>query len=138
MDPADTFADIDFPLFRLGEIYLIYAESVLRGGTGGTTANALTYVNSLRTRAYGNTSANIGQADLTLDFILNERGRELHFEAMRRTDLIRFGRFTTATYLWSWKGGVRAGTAVADKYNLFPIPTTDLSANPNLVQNTGY
>ena len=137
-DPAGNWSDIDFPLFRLGEVYLTYAEAVLRGGTGGNPTTALSYIISLRTRAYGNANENITQGALTLDFILDERGRELYYEASRRTDLIRFGKFTTNAYLWAWKGGVKAGTAVADKYNIFPLPSTDLSANPNLKQNTGY
>ena len=138
-DPAGNFSDIDFPLFRLGEIYLIYAESVLRGGTGGDAATALNYINLLRTRAYGgNNSGNITASQLTTDFILDERGRELYYETLRRTDLIRYGKFTTGAYLWAWKGGVSGGAAVADKYNIFPIPSTDLSSNPSLVQNAGY
>jgi hypothetical protein len=130
--------DTDFPFFRLAEIYLNYAEAVLRGGSGGSAAQALTYINLLRTRAYGNASGNITAADLTLPFILNERGKELHWEAVRRTDLIRFARFTDASYLWAWKGGVLNGQAVANFRNLYPIPSSDLVANPNLVQNTGY
>ncbi|HEX4851685.1 MAG TPA: RagB/SusD family nutrient uptake outer membrane protein [Puia sp.] len=138
-DPAGNWSDVDFPLFRLGEIYLIYAESVLRGGAGGDAGTALNYINLLRTRAYaGDLSGNITSADLTTDFILDERGRELYYEAARRTDLIRFNKFTTADYLWAWKGGVKSGTSAADKYNIYPLPTTDLSSNPNLVQNTGY
>jgi hypothetical protein len=138
-DPAGNWVDIDFPLFRLGEIYLIYAESVLRGGTGGSAGTALTYINNLRTRAYGGSLAgNITAGQLTTDFILDERGRELWFETSRRTDLIRYGKFTTGTYLWAWKGGVAGGRSVQDIYNIFPIPATDLSSNPNLVQNLGY
>lgn len=137
-DPAGNYASIDFPLFRLAEIYLIYAESVLQGGSGGDATTALNYINALRTRAYGNASGNITAAQLTPSFILDERGRELYYECFRRTDLIRFGEFTTNTYLWAWKGGVMNGTAVDPKYNLFPIPSTDLSANPNLTQNPGY
>ncbi len=138
-DAAKNFSDIDFPLFRLGEIYLTYAEAVLRGGTGGDPGTALGYINALRTRAYnGSTAGNILSGTLTTDFILDERGRELYYEGIRRTDLIRYGKFTTNTYLWAWKGGVKAGTAVAAKYNIFPLPPTDLSANPNLIQNTGY
>lgn len=137
-DPAGNWVDIDFPLFRLGEVYLTYAEAVLRGGNGGSTATALTYMNQLRTRAYGNASGNITSGQLTLDFILDERGRELYYEAFRRTDLIRYDKFVTAAYLWAWKGGIAAGRAVDSKYNIFPLPSTDLSSNPNLVQNNGY
>jgi starch-binding outer membrane protein, SusD/RagB family len=75
---------------------------------------------------------------MTLNFILDERARELNFEGHRRTDLIRFGRFTGNTYIWPWKGGVAAGQAIPSNYNLFPIPTTALQANPNLTQNPGY
>ncbi len=137
-DNAGNWVDIDFPLFRLGEIYLIYAESVLKGGTGGDANTALAKINELRTRAYGDPSGNITAAQLTKDFILDERARELYYEAQRRTDLIRYGKFTTGAYLWAWKGGVAAGRSVDNKYNIFPIPSTDLSSNPNLVQNPGY
>ena len=138
-DAAGNWTDIDFPLFRLGEINLIYAEAVLRGGTGGDVATALTYINQLRTRAYaGKTTGNITAGQLTLDFILDERGRELYYEAHRRTDLIRYKKFTTSAYLWAWKGGIVTGRSVDEKYNLYPIPTNDLSSNPNLVQNKGY
>jgi hypothetical protein len=138
-DPAGNFVDIDFPLFRVAETYLIYAEAVSRGGAGGDAATALTLMNQLRTRAYaGSTSGNITSGQLTTDFILDERARELHFEAQRRTDLIRYDRFITGSYLWAWKGGVKAGRAVDARYNVFPIPATDLSSNPKLVQNSGY
>jgi hypothetical protein len=137
-DPNGNFSSISFPLFRYAEVYLNYAEAVLRGGTGGDPATALGYINALRTRAYGNPSGIINASQLTLPFILDERGREMYYECCRRTDLIRFGEFTTSAYLWAWKGGVLGGTAVDNKYNIFPIPTTDLSANPNLKQNPGY
>lgn len=138
-DPAGNYSSIYFPLFRFGEIYLDYAEAVVRGGSGGDANTALGYINALRGRAYGDSGTyTINASQLTLPFILDERGREMYYECCRRTDLIRFGEFTTGTYLWAWKGGVLGGTAVDDKYNLFPIPTTDLSANPNLKQNPGY
>lgn len=75
---------------------------------------------------------------INLQNILDERGRELNFEGMRRQDLIRFGKFTGGSYLWPWKGGVKEGTSIPDTYKLFPIPTTALQANPNLTQNPGY
>ena len=138
-DPQGTFVDTDFPLFRLGEVYLMYAEAVLRGGQGGTQTQALAYVNMLRDRAYGNQSGRITAADLTAaNFILDERGRELYWEGSRRTDLVRFGRFTSGTYLWPWKGGVAGGRAVSNNLNLYPIPSTDIVANPTLAQNPGY
>ncbi len=133
-----TFPDTDFPLFRLADVYLMYAEAVVRGGTGGDMATAVSYINKLRERAYGNNSGDITANDLTLDFILNERARELYWEAQRRTDLIRFGKFTSSSYLWPWKGGVKEGTATDSHYNLYPLPASDVTANPNLTQNTGY
>lgn len=135
-DVEGNFPDTDFPMFRLADAYLIYAEAVLRGGAGGTSGQALTYVNNLRQRAYGNATNNL--TTLTLDDVLNERGRELYWEGHRRTDLIRYKKFTAGTYLWAWKGGVKDGRAVSDNYNLFPIPSSDLIANPNLKQNPGY
>lgn len=132
------FADIDWPVFRLSEMYLIYAEAVLRGGTGGSATDALNYINQIRTRAYGNASGNITAGTLTLQFILDERGRELYWEGHRRTDLVRYGQLTTGTYLWPWKGGVASGTAVDSKYNIFPIPAANRTANPKLSQNVGY
>jgi hypothetical protein len=137
-DVKADFADIDFPVFRLSEMYLIYAEAVLRGGTGGDATTALNYINLIRTRAYGNTNGNISAGALTLDFILAERGRELYWEGHRRTDLIRYGLLTSGTYLWPWKGGVSSGTAVDSKYNLFAVPATNRTSNPNLTQNEGY
>lgn len=131
-------ADIDFPIFRLGEMYLVYAEAVVRGASTGTMANAVTYINALRTRAYGNTNGNITSAALTLNFMLDERARELYWEGFRRSDLVRFDKFTTSTYLWPWKGGVGSGTAVASYRNLFPIPAAEVNSNPNIIQNPGY
>ncbi|WP_343690391.1 RagB/SusD family nutrient uptake outer membrane protein [Chitinophaga sp.] len=135
---STTFVDTDFPLLRLPEAYLNYAEAVLRGGTGGNAGDALTFVNKVRERAYGNTSGNITSGQLTLQFILDERGREFYWEGYRRTDLIRYGYFTGSSYVWPWKGGVAAGVAVGDYRTLYPIPATELVANPNLKQNTGY
>ena len=132
------FVDTDWPMFRLGDAYLMYAEAVLRGGAGGSAAQALDYVNDIRERAYGDNSGNITSGELTLDFILDERARELYFEGHRRTDLIRFGKFTGGDYVWPWKGKVKEGTATESFRDLFPIPAADIGANPTLEQNPGY
>ena len=134
-----TYTDTDFPVFRLADVYLMYAEAVLRGGGGGDAGTALNLVNDLRMRAYHQDErGKILASDLTLDFILDERARELYWEGHRRTDLIRFGQFSNGTYLWPWKGGAKEGQSVSSIYNLFPIPSSDVTANPNLHQNTGY
>lgn len=130
-----SFSNTDFPLFRLADVYLMYAECVLRGATGGTAAQALEYVNKVRTRA---NATPITASGLTLNFIIDERARELNLEGHRRSDLIRFGRFTGGTYLWPWKGGSVDGIAIPDTYKLFPIPLYALNSNPNLTQNPGY
>jgi hypothetical protein len=113
----------------------MYAECVVRGATGGSMTQAVDYVNQIRTRANAST---ITAGDLDLNFILDERGRELTMEGHRRTDLIRFGKFTGGSYLWPWKGNVQNGTAIPSTYNVFPIPVKALEANPNLTQNPGY
>jgi hypothetical protein len=133
-----SYSDIDMPIFRLSEQYLIYAEAALRSGADVTTT-ALPYINKIRTRAYGQSAAgNITAGQLTLQFILDERARELYWEGFRRTDLIRYGLFTGSTYLWPYKGNVKNGTSVPDFRALYPIPDQDRAVNPNLSQNPGY
>lgn len=137
-DPNRNFVDTDFPVFRLSEMHLIYAEAVLRGANTGDRSTALNYVNTVRARAYGNTSGNISDAALNLQFILDERARELYWEGHRRTDLIRFNQLVTDTYLWAWKGGVQGGRSVDAKYKLYPVPAEAIMVNPNLKQTAGY
>ena len=137
-DEITRHPDTDYPMFRLADAYLIFAEACLQSGGGACETEALGYVNEIRERAYGNTSGNITAGELTLDFILDERGRELIWEATRRQDLIRYGLFTGGEYLWAFKGGSAAGVATLEHLDLYPIPSTDLLANPNLDQNPGY
>ena len=131
-----THVDTDYPMFRLGDAYLMYAEATLRGG-GGNMDLALEYINNLRERAYGNSDGNISMADLNLDFILDERSRELYWEGTRRIDLVRFGQYSEQG-IWPWKGNVKEGRLTEDFRDVFPIPASDLLANPNLKQNEGY
>jgi starch-binding outer membrane protein, SusD/RagB family len=125
------FADADFPLFRLADAYLTYAEAVIRGGTGDNTL-ALSLVNDLRKRAGASTFT-----ALSINDLLNERGREFFWEGHRRTDLIRFGKFTSG-YNWAWKGGVKEGKDAEIFRTLFPLASGDIIANPTLKQNDGY
>ena len=136
---STTFSNIDLPVFRLPEMYYIYAEATLEGGSGGSMTTATNYMNTVLTRAYGgSTAGNINSSQLTLQFILDERGREFFWEGFRRTDLIRYGLFTSSSYVWPFKGGIASGTGLPSFRNLMPIPESDLSANPNLKQNPGY
>ncbi|HKJ47518.1 MAG TPA: RagB/SusD family nutrient uptake outer membrane protein, partial [Christiangramia sp.] len=136
-DGTGDFVDTDFPVYRLADAYLMYAEIFLRGG-GGSQADAVNYVNQVRERAFNNSNNNISGGELTLDFILAERARELHWEAHRRTDLVRFGKFTGGSYIWPWKGNVQNGAPTASYRDIFPIPSNSIAGNPNLTQNPGY
>lgn len=132
-----TFTDTDFPLFRYADVLLMYAEAHLRGG-GGDMNTAVSYVNQLRERAFDDASANIMAGDLTLDFLIDERARELYWECHRRQDLIRFGLYTGGEYIWSFKGGTQSGEPISEDLKIFPIPNQSLSSNTNLTQNPGY
>jgi len=86
-DVTATFSDVDFPVFRLPEMYLIYAEAFLRGG-GGDAGTALGYMNKIRFRAYGDSYGpgsvgKLSNGDLTLQTVLDERGRELYWEGFQ-------------------------------------------------------
>lgn len=105
---ADGGVNTDYPLFRLADVYLMMAEAVVRGGTGSDRGTVLGYINELQRRAYGDDEHKIADSDLTLDFLLKERARELYWEGHRRTDLIRYGMFTTDKYLWRGKAARKA------------------------------
>ena len=126
-----TFSDVDFPMIRLGEIYLIYAEACMNTGA---EALALPKLRELSSRAGVEPPQQI-----TRDFLVAERARELMWEAHRRTDLIRYGLYHTDTYLWPYKGGDSfKGQAFPEYKCLFSIPPTELATNDKLVQNPGY
>ncbi len=133
--PKETFVSIDFPMIRVAEMYLAYAESKARID-GGTTsdATAVGYIAALQQRA-GRTPVS---GSVSLGNIFDEITRELYWEGHRRTTLIRFDKFTSGSYLWPFKGGVASGQAISEHLKLFPIPSDDLQVNDNLVQNPGY
>jgi hypothetical protein len=130
-----AFASTDFPIFRYADALLMRAEANYRLGND---AEAVADINVIRQRAYGNTDGNISTTELSAQFILDERAREFYYEAQRRTDLVRFGQFTDGTYHWQWKGGSFAGAATDNHLDIFPIPGDEISANPNMTQNSGY
>ena len=126
----NTHSDIDFPLIRLGEIHLIYAEACMH--VGGDASAKLA---ELASRAG---VAATTQSAVTQEWLVAERARELMWEGHRRTDLVRYGLFTSGNFLWPFKGGVLAGKALGDHMNIFAIPKTEREGNPNLEQNPGY
>lgn len=129
------FSSCDFPVFRLAEMYLIYAEADARLNGGKTTdATAVGYIKQLRDRA-GRTMP----TEITLDWLLDERARELMWEGHRRVDLIRYGYYTSMSFPWTLKGGVENGSVNLPEWRtIYPLILSDLNANPNLKQNPGY
>jgi hypothetical protein len=130
-----AFASTDFPIFRYADALLMRAEALYRLNKKD---DAVKDINLVRERAFGDKSGNIEASGLTDKFLLDERGREFYYEAQRRTDLIRFGQFSNGTYMWQWKGGTFNGSPTDKKFNIFPIPNAEKSANPNIDQNDGY
>jgi hypothetical protein len=128
--------DNDFVILRLAEIYFIKAEAELRLGTN--TGDALNLINAIRTRAYGSTSHDITAGQLTLPFLLQEKGREMAYEGVRRDDLIRYEVVGDGPYFTKART-VGNKPADADQHLMvFPIPAKQIVANSNLVQNPGY
>ncbi len=124
--------DYDFPLFRLAEAYLTYAEADARLNGGNVSSTGLEYIKALRNRAHANSNINV----FSLDDIEDEWSREFGFEGRRRMDMIRFGNFTGVRRIWI--GGTAAGGTLSGYRSIFPLPSSDLVANPNLKQNEGY
>ena len=130
-----THNDNDIFLMRLAEAYLIYAEAEARAAGSNTTLSEGTrLINVLRERANNDDQ----HTTYTLREVLDERARELYFEGVRRTDLIRYGYYGGSSYTWQWKGGIQDGGKFDAYRNIFPIPQTELATNSNLVQNPGY
>jgi hypothetical protein len=126
-----NYGDVDYPMIRLGEIYLIYAEACMHLQQED---DAMPYVEELSARA-----GVAAPETITEDFLVAERARELMWEGHRRTDLIRFGLFHTDDYLWPYKGGDDfAGKAFPAYKCVFALPRTELAVNPYLIQNPGY
>jgi len=111
-------------MLRYADAHLMKAEAIFRGAGGG---DATALINELRVLRQATPIGTVSESD-----IIDERGRELYGEYVRRIDLIRFGQFTRD---WAFKAPEAVGNA--DK-QIFPIPTNALLSNPNLVQNPGY
>ncbi len=129
-----NYQENHYMIYRLTEIYFNKAEAIMRKNSGTATQEAVDLINDSRKRAFAEADwpANAyTTATLTLDELLAERGREFIFEGKRRTDLIRFGKYTTASW-WDHEAHNDPDR------ELYPIPHTQLAANPNLIQNPGY
>lgn len=117
-------ANTKFVFLRLGDVLLMKAEAILRGGSSSDTA--LDIINELRDKRNATPLVSI-----TLEDILAERGREMQWDAIRRTDQIRFGTFLSGK--WTEKN------EVSEDYRwVYPIPALQVALNPNLDQNPGY
>lgn len=130
----DNYMENQYIIYRLTEIYFNKAEALMRKNGGTATAEAVQLVNDSRKRAFSTAdwaSAQYTPATLTLDELLAERGREFIFEGKRRTDLIRFGKYINGT----WWDHTPTGDVNRE---IYPIPHTQIAANPNLIQNPGY
>ncbi|PZX55442.1 putative outer membrane starch-binding protein [Algoriphagus ratkowskyi] len=128
-----NYQENDYVIYRLTEIYFNKAEAIMRKNGGNANAEAVELINASKKRSFSDSdwaNASYSAGTLTMDELLAERGREFIFEGKRRTDLIRFGKFTTATW-WDH-------TASDPNKALFPIPHVQISLNPNLTQNPGY
>ncbi len=133
----EAFADIDFPVIRLGDVYLMYAEACVREGQA---SKAQDKINALITRSNGvaHTLAN-SWTNEERDWFVAERARELYWEATRRTDLIRYGLYCGNELLWPFKGGTsQAGQSFPEFKKLFAIPASQIVANPDLKNPAGY
>ena len=141
-DPSGRFVDTDYPMLRLAEAYLIYAEADARLNGNICSQDGLDCIKALRKRAnvkssnkYDGIDAD-GMTSFTLENIFQEWSREFGFEAMRRMVLIRWNRFAgQSDYVWEWMGGTKAGTQFDKRFNIFPIPASELAVNPNIKPN---
>ena len=123
----------DYAMFRYADILLLKAEALMRKNGGAATQEAVDVVNEVRGRAFSSYNfVPYTTTTLTLNTLLQERAWELYYEGWRRMDLIRFDKFVRGT----WEFHNRSQES--DIRNYFPIPTNQMSSNPNLIQNPGY
>lgn len=129
---SKAYSDIDYPIIRLGEIYLIHAEACMNLGEAGN-ATALANLKKLSDRAGVDAPTTITQ-----EYLIAERAKELMWEGHRRTDLIRWKLYSSSSFLWPWKGGTLAGEGFEDYKYMYALPPGEMTANPTLEQTPGY
>lgn len=135
--PATQFGSTDQPIIRLADVYLMYTECFINGGVGDWS-KALEYINLVRERSF---ATPFSRADLTRKNLMDERSRELYFEMTRRSDLIRNGYFAGPSQtVWQVKGNIdnMQGTRIAERNNIYPVPSAVLASQPSFKQNPGY
>ena len=122
-----NFGEHDIVILRLADIYLMRAEAKLRKGDASGALNDVNTIRAARTNPAAPLST------MNLDLLFRERGFELYWEMVRRTDMIRFGKYEGT---WTEK------TSTDKQKRLFPIPQTAIDAASNLpgylIQNPGY
>ncbi len=123
----------DVPVFRLADVMMMKAEAILRGAAptviNGETQTPDVLVNKIRARAKAPLVSGID-----LPGLLDERAREFSWEAWRRNDLIRFNEFEKEYPL---PNDVLSMNKDVSR-RLYPVPSTELKLNSNLIQNPGY
>lgn len=138
-DPKDDFgyaAIKDFILMRLGETYLLLAEAQIKQGKTSDAANA---INALRTRAQ---APQVDASQMTMDFLLDERARELVGEENRRLTLMRTGTLVDRAMKYNAVANPTTYSiqGLTSTNLLMPIPQSqiDLNKDAKLDQNPGY
>lgn len=123
----------DLGVYRYSDILMLKAEALMHKNGGAATQEAVDLVNQVRSRAFNEPAGQLYTvATLDMDALLMERSWEFYFEGMRRTDLVRFGKFVRG----EWEFFDRSNEG--DHRNVMPIPQPRINANPNLKQNPGY
>lgn len=127
-EPSERNSNNDVPVFRLADVILMKAEAILKGApataVNGEMQTADVLVNKIRKRAKAPQISGTTEDDL-----LEERARELAWEAWRRNDLIRFKKYEKS---WGFKSDANT------QHQIYPIPYEEITLNPKLVQNPGY
>jgi starch-binding outer membrane protein, SusD/RagB family len=130
-NPQTEDQNNDIPVFRLADVLMMKAEAILRGASATTVKGVLQTPVVLTNMIRARVGAQLATSSYNLDSVLPERAREFAWEGWRRNDLIRFGAFEGA---WGFNPGNPGNTNL----RIYPVPSTELSLNPNLVQNPGY
>lgn len=152
---STTRTATNFPLLRYSDVLLMFAEAE-NEVNGGPTEEAYEAINQVKRRAYGYDqfapNTDIDEDDLSyqefLEYIQDERSRELAFEGLRKSDLVRWGIYVRNMQYIAQDVAPLSGDfydfprrtfgSVTERHTLWPIPTYEMGLNPHLVQNPGW